>query len=60
MITYEEKVVLHEAQNQRLTMQMKLSNDTEFVEFEVVLNEIPVDIAFGERTAEEYTNETDF
>ena len=54
MITYEEPLAMTKAENKRLTIAVKLNAQSTFVEFEVVLNEIPVDKHHLSRTCDHH------
>ena len=60
MITYEEPLAVHAGENKRLTMALKLNAESPFVEFEVVLNEIPVDVVKRRRNATQYAAESEY
>ena len=60
MITYEEPLAVHEGENKRLTVAVKMGAESPFVEFEVVLNEIPVDVVKRRRNATQYLGETEY
>ena len=59
-MTYEEPVSVHPGENKRLTLALKLNEASTFVEFEVVLNEIPVEMLRHWRNASDYLAATDY
>ena len=44
LVSYEEPRSLHVDENKRLTVALKMNAASTFLEFEVVLNEIPVEM----------------
>jgi len=60
LVTYEEPVTVHEAENKRLTIALKLNEASTFIEFEVILNEIPVNMQIKYRNKTDYENESDY
>lgn len=58
MIHYDKETKTKDEIDQRLSIGVNLNKYSEFVDFDVVLNQIPVAVTYGEKSEKDYKAET--